>query len=114
MKPRERAVDAIIGRWSCEEHGLECELRRHLETASREHERTRARESLDEEVREILERYRHMKGAAMPVLLDIQERFGYVPEEAVRHVAEWMRVLPSEISGLMTFHEGFQFETEEP
>jgi NADH:ubiquinone oxidoreductase subunit E len=107
-------VEAIIGRWSCEEHGLECELRRHLETASREHERTRARESLKEEVREILERYRHMKGRAMPVLLDIQERFGYVPEEAVRHVAKWMRVSPSEIFGLMTFHEGFQFETEEP
>ena len=113
MRPRERAVEAIIGRWSCEEHGLECELRRHLEETSAEHERTGIRRSLKEEISEILARYRHMKGAALPVLREVQERFGYVPEEAVRHVAQWMRVSPSEIFGLLTFHKGFQFETGE-
>lgn len=64
--------------------------------------------SLKEQVAEIIASYRNRKGALVPLLLDVQERFGYVPEEAIRQVARAMRVSPSEVFGVITFYPRFR------
>ena len=40
-----------------------------------------------ERAKEIIARYRHLEGATLPILHELQETFGCVPDEAVPLVA---------------------------
>ncbi|TYO95452.1 NADH dehydrogenase subunit E [Geothermobacter ehrlichii] len=58
----------------------------------------------------ILDKYQDMLGALMPVLQEIQDHYGYVPEEAVFLAAERLNVYPSQIYGVLTFYAQFHLE----
>ena len=62
-----------------------------------------------EELREILEKYKGEKGELIPVLQEVQTRFGYLPEEAMQRVAEFLRLSESTIYGVATFYAQFKF-----
>jgi formate dehydrogenase subunit gamma len=55
-------------------------------------------------------RYRHLEGAALPILLASQETFGCVPEEAVALVADALNLSRAEIHGTVTFYHDFRKE----
>ena len=61
-----------------------------------------------ERITEVIERYRHMDGAALPMLHALQERFGHVPEAAVPLVAEALNRSRAEIHGVVTFYHDFR------
>lgn len=44
----------------------------------------------------------------IPILQDIQERFGYLPEEAVYQVSDYLKVPTSKIFGVATFYNQFR------
>jgi formate dehydrogenase subunit gamma len=60
--------------------------------------------------REIIARYRHLEGAALPILHALQETFGCVPEAAVSLVAEALNLSRAEIHGTATFYHDFRKE----
>ena len=63
-----------------------------------------------ERASEIIARYRHLKGAGLPILHALQETFGCVPDEAVPLVAEALNLSRAEIHGTVTFYHDFRKE----
>ena len=58
----------------------------------------------------VIDKYLTMKGALMPVLQEIQEEYGYIPEETVHLVAERLNVYSSQIYGVLTFYAQFHLK----
>ena len=59
---------------------------------------------------QVIDKYQDMHGALMPVLQEIQEAYGYIPEEAVHLTAERLNVYASQIYGVLTFYAQFHLE----
>ena len=59
---------------------------------------------------QVIDKYLDMHGALMPVLQEIQEEYGYVPEPCVHLVAERLNVYSSQIYGVLTFYAQFHLE----
>jgi len=58
-------------------------------------------------VYEILDRLAGDKGMLIPVLQEVQEVYGYVPEETANAVAEGMGIYRSQVYGVLTFYTQF-------
>ncbi len=48
--------------------------------------------------------------ALIPILQSLQERYGYLPEEALRRVAETTDITPAAISGVASFYDMFRMQ----
>jgi NADH-quinone oxidoreductase subunit F len=46
----------------------------------------------------------------IPILQEIQDHYGYLPEEALRHVCGTTQILPSAITGVSSFYDMFRHE----
>ena len=62
--------------------------------------------SLDE-LREVVDKYKDTQGTTIPILQDIQEHFGYLPEEAVEWSADRLEIPRSKFYGVATFYSQF-------
>ncbi|MBI4318353.1 MAG: NADH-quinone oxidoreductase subunit NuoE [Chloroflexi bacterium] len=49
------------------------------------------------------------RGALIPLLQQVQERFGYLPNSSIAEVARVLRMSPSEVYGVATFYAQFRF-----
>jgi len=65
---------------------------------------------LHEQLSEVLAPYRGQKGALIPVLQKVQEELGYLPEEAISEIAEFLRITRNELFGVASFYAQFRFE----
>ncbi len=63
---------------------------------------------MQEELAEVLAPYKGTKGSLIPVLQKVQEKLGYLPEEAVSEIAKFLRVSSSEVFGTLTFYAQFR------
>ncbi len=59
---------------------------------------------------QILDKYVDFPGALMPVLQEIQEHYGFIPEPTVHLAAERLNIYPSQIYGVLTFYAQFHLE----
>ena len=57
---------------------------------------------------EILLRYRGESGELIPILQEAQERFGYLPGEAMQRIAKFLRLPESTVYGVSTFYAQFK------
>jgi NADH-quinone oxidoreductase subunit E len=58
----------------------------------------------------ILSHYKGRSDAVIPVLQEVQEKFGWVPPEAIGRVADALKVFPSEVYGVATFYAQFHLK----
>lgn len=58
----------------------------------------------------MLDKYRHTTGKIIPVLQETQEIFKYIPEEAIKIIAEELNIPSSEIYGVATFYGQFHLQ----
>lgn len=58
---------------------------------------------------EILARYQGKESEVIPILQEVQEKFGYLPEETMAQVAEFCRVPESAVFGVASFYAQFRF-----
>ena len=66
-------------------------------------------DELEEELlREILSFYQGSRGELVPILLEIQGNFGYLPEEAVQMVASFLNITEGEIYSVASFYSQFR------
>jgi len=49
------------------------------------------------------------EGNLIPILQEIQRRFGYISEEAVRHISRFLRISENQIFGVASFYSQFRF-----
>lgn len=63
-----------------------------------------------DKVPEIIQKFKAVNGALIPVLHEIQKLFGYLPEPALEKVSEGLDISMSEIYGVATFYSNFTLE----
>lgn len=49
-------------------------------------------------------------GAVIPVLQEIQETYGYIPQAAIRRVADQLGIFATDIYGIVTFYAQFRLQ----
>ena len=67
-------------------------------------------EQLEQErlIRQIAERQAERPGALLPILHDVQDELGYIPETAVPIVAGVMNLSRAEVHGVISFYHLFR------
>lgn len=58
----------------------------------------------------VLERYAGTEGALIPILQETQEIYGYLPEEAMRAIAQRLKIPFSRVYGVATFYTQFHLK----
>ena len=56
---------------------------------------------------EVLEQYRDVPGALIPVLQIAQGIFGYLPKHVMQHISRSLNMPPSEVAGVVSFYSFF-------
>lgn len=56
----------------------------------------------------IIERHQDREGALLPVLHDVQDRFGHIPPEVLPQIANALGMSTAEIHGVVTFYHDFR------
>ena len=59
---------------------------------------------------EIIKKHRGKKWGLIPLLQDIQETFGYIPEESIETIAENLNLFPSHVQGVTSFYAGLSLK----
>jgi len=67
-----------------------------------------AKESLSE-IKHILARHPAKRSSLIPILQDIQDSFGYLPEATIDRLSELADISANEIYGVATFYTQFRF-----
>lgn len=68
--------------------------------------------NLHERLSSVLAPYRGQRGALIPVLQKVQEELGYLPEEAISEMANFLGLSQNEIYGVASFYAQFRFERQ--
>jgi NADH-quinone oxidoreductase subunit E len=58
---------------------------------------------------DILSDFRGAESDLIPILLRVQERLGYISEEAVRRISQFLRLSENQIYGVASFYPKFRF-----
>ena len=58
--------------------------------------------------RSIVADLRFLEGPLLPILHEVQEEFGYVPQEALPVIAEELNLSRAEVHGVMTFYHDYR------
>ena len=64
---------------------------------------------MSDELANILSEFEGERGALIPVLQKVQEKFGYLPEAAISEIAKFSRMSESEVFGVASFYAQFYF-----
>ena len=68
--------------------------------------------SLEKELVEMQAPYEGQKGALIPLLQKVQERYGYLSRETVEAIAEFLHITPNEVYGVATFYAQFRLSPQ--
>lgn len=68
--------------------------------------------NLPDRLSAILTPYQGQKGATIPVLQKVQEELGYLPEEAISEIANFLGLTKNEIYGVASFYAQFRFKRQ--
>ena len=60
-------------------------------------------------IKDVLDKYADVKGSLISILQKTQEIYGYIPVDAVYHIAERTGLTPAKIMGVATFYAQFRF-----
>lgn len=61
----------------------------------------------DQKLKDILDKHKDRKGALMPILNEIQDNYGYLPQGALKEVSKAVNISLAEIYGVATFYSRF-------
>lgn len=61
-------------------------------------------------IQEILTRHQDEPGALLPVLHEIQDELGFIPDEAVGSIAKALNLSRAEVHGVITYYHHFRRE----
>jgi NADH-quinone oxidoreductase subunit E len=66
------------------------------------------KEKGEEQPFNILERHGGERNGLIPILLEVQKEFGYLPKEAMKRVSEFLGIKPIDVWGVATFFNQFR------
>ena len=62
-----------------------------------------------EQTKDILLSYSNSRVNLIPILQDVQQKFGYLPEETMQEIADFLRLSSSTVYSVSTFYSQFKF-----
>lgn len=65
---------------------------------------------MEEQLQTVFASFKGEKNELIPVLQDVQEELGFLPEEAMKAVARFVRVPESKVFGVVTFYARFHLK----
>jgi len=65
---------------------------------------------MDETIRKILKKNEGKDAKLLAILHDVQDEFGYIPDEAMKIIAEELRISKGEVYDTASFYSFFTFE----
>lgn len=65
-------------------------------------------EAIDSKIKEILASFKGEKSEIIPILQQVQQQFGYLPEQAMKRIAEFVHVPAATVFGIGTFYAQFK------
>ena len=65
---------------------------------------------IKKEVQEIMNPYKEEKDNLIPILNEVQEKYGYIPKIAQLEVSKYLNIPMAEIFGVITFYSRFTLE----
>jgi len=66
-------------------------------------------QGLHKELREVLSSFRREREELIPILQKLQEKLGYLPEETISEIADFLGISESEVFGVASFYTMFRF-----
>jgi len=63
----------------------------------------------EREYADVFSRYSGEEGDLIPILQKVQERAGYIPEDAVGRISEFLKLSENRIFGVASFYSQFRF-----
>lgn len=66
--------------------------------------RTATYEQVKADFLPLLERYKDVEGALLPILHEAQQRYGWISEPATRVIAEFLRITPPQVYEVATYY----------
>jgi len=57
-----------------------------------------------------INKHRDETWALIPLLQEIQETFGYIPQESIEPIAEALNLFPSQVQGVISFYAGLSLK----
>lgn len=63
-----------------------------------------------EEMQEIMKQYKIEKDNLIPILNEVQEKYGYIPKTAQLEISNYLNIPMAEIYGVVTFYSRFTLE----
>lgn len=67
---------------------------------------------MHEQLAQVLAPYRGQRGATIPVLQKAQEEIGYLREETISEIANFLGLTKNEVYGVASFYAQFRFERQ--
>ena len=64
---------------------------------------------MSEPIRSIFQNYQRKPDQLIPILQDVQKRFGYVAAESVTEISKYLRISENQIFGVSSFYAQFRF-----
>lgn len=64
--------------------------------------------NIKEQLADILARYNRERSSLIPILQEVQQQLGYLPEEAMQEIADFLRLSNSTVYGVSTFYAQFK------
>ena len=62
------------------------------------------------QLEDIINKHTGEKWALIPLLQDVQDTFGYIPEESIEPIAEALSLFPSQVQGVTSFYAGLSLQ----
>lgn len=66
-----------------------------------------ADEKIKQEVKEILDKYTQAKENLIPILNEVQIKYGYIPKVAQLEISDYLKIALAEVYGVITFYSRF-------
>lgn len=64
-------------------------------------------EKLKQELQDIMQPYTQVKDNLIPILNEVQMKYGYIPQTAQKEISEYLNIPMAEIYGVITFYSRF-------
>lgn len=64
----------------------------------------------NEQLHEIIERCRSLEGPLLPILNEVQKRFGHISEDDLKGIAEALNLTRAEVYGVVSFYHDFKLK----
>jgi len=64
---------------------------------------------INEDYVDIFSEFNGKQGDLIPLLQEIQERFGYISEESIKNISRFLKISENQIFGVASFYSQFRF-----